>query len=208
MLEVGSYDLINDEKKLIEPVSSVIKKLRINQISKNLNILNFKSIEDYFLEINYTSPSPEFNENLINEAIIFVQESNMQILESQMRLQVSQLENQKSTIESNIYTLESKNNFLLKLIPEEENNLIKFQFYEQNLDIKNSIKSLNQKKDALELQVKLAKDQKSTTKPISELVTIEIKTNTLLIILIGTILGFIFSALIVFIRQAFLKEQN
>ena len=58
------------------------------------------------------------------------------------------------------------------------------------------------------MQVKLAKDQKSTTKPISELVTIEIKTNTLLIILIGTILGFIFSVFIAFTRQAFLKEQN
>ena len=71
ILEVGSYDLINGEKELVEPVSSLIKKLKINQISKNLNILNFKSIEDYFLEINYTSPSPEFNENLINEAIRF-----------------------------------------------------------------------------------------------------------------------------------------
>ena len=65
-----------------------------------------------------------------------------------------------------------------------------------------------QEKDALELQVKLVKDQKSTTKPIRELVTSEIKTKTLLIILIGTIFGFIFSIFIVFIRQAFLKEQN
>ena len=65
-----------------------------------------------------------------------------------------------------------------------------------------------QEKEALEMQVKLVKDQKSTTQPIRELVTSEIKTKTLLIILIGTILGFIFSVLIVFIRQAFLKEQN
>ena len=63
ILEVGSYDLINGEKKLVEPVSSLIKKLKINQISKQLNKLNFNSIEDHFLEINYTSPSPEFNEN-------------------------------------------------------------------------------------------------------------------------------------------------
>ena len=58
------------------------------------------------------------------------------------------------------------------------------------------------------MQVKLVKDQKSTTQPIRELVTSEIKPKHLLIILIGTILGFIFSVLIVFIRQAFLKEQN
>ena len=160
------------------------------------------------MEINYTSLSPEFNENLINEAIIFAQESHMQILESHTQIQVRQLANQKSTIENNLYTLESKNNFLLQLIPEEENNFIKFQFYEKNLDIQNSIINLNQEKDALELQVKLVKDKKSTTQPLREIVTSKIKTNTLLIILIGTILGFIFSVFIVFIRQAFLKEQN
>ena len=58
------------------------------------------------------------------------------------------------------------------------------------------------------MQIKLAKNQTNSTQPIRELVTNEIKTKTLLIILIGTILGFIFSVLIVFIRQAFLEEQN
>ena len=67
---------------------------------------------------------------------------------------------------------------------------------------------LQQEKDTLELQVKLVRDQKSTTQPIRELVTSEIKTKALLTILISTILGFIFSVFIVFIRQAFLKEQN
>ena len=67
---------------------------------------------------------------------------------------------------------------------------------------------LQQEKDALELQVKLVNDQKNMTRPIRELITSEIKTNTLLIILIGTILGFIFSVFIVFIRQLFTKEQN
>ena len=67
---------------------------------------------------------------------------------------------------------------------------------------------LSQEKEALEMQIKLVNDQTNSTKPIRELITSEIKTNTLLIILIGTILGFIFSVLIVFIRQAFLKEQN
>ena len=65
-----------------------------------------------------------------------------------------------------------------------------------------------QEKEALEMQIKLVKDQKSTTQPIRELETNEIKPKQLLTILIGTILGFIFSVFIVFIRQAFLKEQN
>ena len=33
IIEVGSYDLLDDDEKLIEPVSSLIKKLNINQIS-------------------------------------------------------------------------------------------------------------------------------------------------------------------------------
>ena len=82
ILEVGSYDLSNGEKKLVEPVSSLIKKLKINQISQQLDELNYKSIEDHFLEINYTSPSPDFNETIINEAIIFTQESNVEILDN------------------------------------------------------------------------------------------------------------------------------
>ncbi len=67
---------------------------------------------------------------------------------------------------------------------------------------------LQQEKDSLELQIKLVKDQKSTTQQIRELVSSEIKPKQLLTILIGTILGFILSVFIVFIRQAFLKEQN
>ena len=67
---------------------------------------------------------------------------------------------------------------------------------------------LNQEKDTLEMQVKLAKDQTNSTQPIRELVTSEIQPKLLFTILVGTILGFIFSVFIVFIRQAFLKEQN
>ena len=241
-LEVGSYDLLSGEKKIIEPVSSLIKKLKINQISKQLDELNYKSIEDQFLEINYVSPSPEFNEKLINETIRFIEENHVETLDkivnsfsekivaidNQLEKQKIKVINLKRSIENKIYTLESKNKFLLKLIPEEENNLFLWQFYEQTLDIQNAIQDLKQEKDSLELQgtevyikadskqekdslelqIKLVKDQKSTTQPIRDIVTSEIKSKQLLIILIGTILGFIFSVLIVFIRQAFLKEQN
>ncbi len=247
ILEVGSYDLINGEKKLVESVSNLIKKLKINQISKQVDELNYKSIEDQFLEINYVSPSPEFNEKLINETIRFIEENHVETLDkivnsfsekivaidNQLEKQKIKVINLKRSIENKIYTLESKNKFLLKLIPEEENNLFLWQFYEQTLDIQNAIQdlkqekdslelqgtevyiksdskynTLQQEKDSLELQIKLVKDQKSTTQPIRDIVTSEIKPKQLLTILIGTILGFIFSVFIVFIRQAFLKEQN
>ncbi|MDC1450374.1 Wzz/FepE/Etk N-terminal domain-containing protein [Candidatus Thioglobus sp.] len=281
-LEIGSYDLINGEKKLVEPVSTSIKKLKINQISKQLVGLNFNSIEDHFLEINYTSPSLEFNENLINEAIIFVQESHVETLDSivnsfsekiatidsEVEFIKNSIKNQQEskkliainaikTIDSKIPALKSKIKFLLELIPAEEENLlllksdpsallqraassptlqqIIYSYNEQTITLKNQVQNLQQEKDTLELQVKfiaegeftseelfklqqekdtlelqvkLVKDQASSTKPIRELVTSKIKPKQLLTILIGTILGFIFSVLIVLIRQAFLKEQN
>jgi len=348
ILEVGSYNLIKGEKKIIEPVSSLIKKLKVDLVYKkqlefgNLKLngrkLNFNSIEDQLLEINYTSPSPEFNETIINEVITFSRGSHAQILvnivnsfsnkimaidaeigflknsiESQQESQKlnainaiklidaqieflknsieSQQESQKlnainalKLIDNKIPTLEAKIKYLLRLIPEEENNLlllesdsaalllrasssptlqqIIYSYNEQIINLENQIQNLQQEKDTLELQVKsiaegkfaseelfklqqekdtlelqvksiaegefaseelfklqqekdtlelqikLVKDQKSTTQPIRDIVTSEIKPKQLFTILIGTILGFMFSVLIVFIRQAFLKEQN
>jgi hypothetical protein len=92
ILEVGTYRLLDGEKKLFEPVSSLIKKLKVDLAYKkqlefgdlklNDKKLNFKSIEDQLLEINYTSPSPEFNETIINKALTFSQESHTEILDN------------------------------------------------------------------------------------------------------------------------------
>jgi len=282
ILEVGSYDLLNGEKKLVWPVSTLIKKLRINQISKQLGELNFNSIEDHFLEINYISLSPEFNENILKEAIKFAQESHTLTLEnivnsfsrkivtidSEVEYIKNSIKDQQESqkliainsmkrIDNAIPALEAKIKYLLKLIPKEENNLlllksnpsallqrasssptlqqIIYSYNEKIITLKTQIQNLQQEKNNLELQVKsiveeefeseelfklqqekdtlefqlkLVKDQKSTTQPIRELETIEIKPKQLLITLLGAIVGFIFSVLIVFIRQAFLKEQN
>jgi LPS O-antigen subunit length determinant protein (WzzB/FepE family) len=257
VLEVGSYDLINGEKKLVEPVSSLIKKLKINQISQQLDELNYKSIEDHFLQINYTSPSPELNENSIKEAIKFSQDSYMKTLDNIVNsfsdgikakeLQIdflinSTLSNKESRqlkvineineIDSKVDLDKIKINFLSKLLITQKNDLI---LEDQLMILQAKVKELEKKKESLERKIilidssdivgkevfefkqeinslekqsKLIKNSSSKTQPIRELVTSEIKTKTLLIILIGTILGFIFSVLIVFIRQAFLKEQN
>ena len=257
ILEIGSYDIVIGEKKIVEPVSSLIKKLKINQISKQLDELNYKSIEDYFLEINYTSPSPELNENLIKEAIKFSQDSYMKSLDNIVNsfsdeikakeLQIdflinSSLSNKESRhlevinainkIDSEVDLDKIKINFLSKLLITQKNDLI---LEDQLMTLQAKVKELEKKKESLERKIilidssdvvgrevfefkqeinslekqsKLIKNSSSKTQPIRELVTSEIKTKTLLIISIGTILGFIFSVLIVFIRQAFLKEQN
>ena len=285
ILEVGSYRLLDGEKKLFEPVSSLIKKLKVDLVYKkqiefgdlklNDKKLNFKSIEDQLLEINYTSPSPEFNETIINEAITFSQESHAEIitkivnsLDTELELLKNSIKNKQEVLKlsaiqsikalnNKIPSLEVKIKYLLKLIPEEENNLIMlesdnsalllratttpslqqiiYSYNEQVVILKNQIKNLQQQKEdyeltvksieegeiislrffqfqqekeVLEMQIKSINDHTNLTKPIRELETSEVKTNSLSIILIGTILGFIFSIFIVFFRQAFLKEKN
>jgi len=307
IIEVGSYDLLNGEKKLVEPIPNLIKNLKVDLIyKKQLGILNFNSIEDQLLEINYTSPSPEYNENLIKEAIKFAQESHTEILanivnfisekimavDKEIEFLKNSIENQENSqkfienqqisqkliaainmikaIDIEKTALEFKIKYLLELIPAEENNLlllnsnpsalllrasssptlqqIIYSYNEKIINMKQELQNLNQKKGTLELQVKsiengeftsteervsiakqliyeqlfklnqdkgtlelqvkLVKDQTNTTQPILEIVTIEIKPKHYLIILIGTIFGFIFSISIVMIRQAFLKKEN
>ena len=86
ILEVGSYRLLDGEEKLFEPVSSLIKKLKVNLIYKNqpefgdlkLNDkkLNFKHGAKYYLPdgrvlIPCYHPSPRnVNTKLISEKMM------------------------------------------------------------------------------------------------------------------------------------------
>jgi len=244
IIEVGSYRLLDGEKKLIEPVSSLIKKLKVNLVYKkqlefgdlklNDKKLNFKSIEDRLLEIDYTSPSPEFNETIVNEAIIFSQESHVEILakivnsfsekivtiDNEVEFIKNSIKNQqesrklnqeKEALEMQVKSIkegEFVSEELLKLIQEKDILEMQVKSITEGEFVSEELFKLNQEKDTLELQIKLVNDQTNMTQPIRELKTKEIKSKQLLTILIGTILGFIFSVFIVFIRQAFLKEQN
>ena len=267
ILEVGSYRLLDGEKKIVEPVSSLIKKLKVDLVYKkqlefgylklNDKKLNFKSIEDQLLEINYTSPSPEFNEKLINEVIIFSQESHVGILANivnsfsdkirAIELQIDFLKNSSSSnkeskklevtneiirIDTEVDLNKIKINFVSELLLTQENDLMR---KDQFMTLQAKVKELERKKgnlekkiklidssdfvakdvfelkvekNSLEKQTKLIKNSSSKPQPIREIKTTEIKTNNRVIILIGANFGFIFSIFIVFIRQAFLKEQN
>ena len=238
IIEIGSYDLNFDqnglssvEKKLIEPVWLLIQKLKVNLIyKKQLGLdsekLNFNSIENQLLEIKYTSPSSEISENAIKEAIIFVQETHTEILANI----VNSLSAKIVGIDNKISAQENKIKYLLKLIPEEENNLLLlesnptlllqrasvkptlqetiYRFKEEVITMQEEIKIEKQEKETVELQAKFINNQKNKTQPIRGLITSQIKPKQLFTILIGTIFGFIFSIFIVIVRQAFLKEQN
>jgi len=210
-IEVGSYDLINGDKGLVEPVYTLIKKLKANEISKQLNKLNLNSIEGQFLEIKFISPSPEFNENLINETIIFSQEIHAEILGDMMNSISKQIDvvSYESEFLLGIlkdYKLDLKLININELVPLAQINISRSSIEDQK-----ELFRLNQKNSDLEWQLRFLDDQRNTTQPINDIVTSEIKPKQLLNILIGASLGFIFSIFIVFImfiRRAFLIEQN
>ena len=145
ILEVGSYRLLDGDKTLVEPIPSLIKNLKVNLIYKNqlefgdlkLNDkkLNFKSIEDQLLEINYTSPSPEFNETIINEAITFSQESHAETLDKIV-----------NSFSEKIVTIDNEVEFL--------KNSIESQQESQKLTAINAIKVIDNKIPALESKIK------------------------------------------------------
>ena len=76
IIEIGSYNLLNGEKKLVEPIQKLIKQLKINLIYKKQTAIEMKFIivEEKLLKISFISPLIEFNENLLNETIIFIQD--------------------------------------------------------------------------------------------------------------------------------------
>jgi hypothetical protein len=219
ILEIGSYDLINGEEKLVEPVLRLIKKLKVNLIYKQqLELgrnLNYHSIEGRLLKISSTSPSAEMNKEILKKAIIFSQEShteillnivntsseNIKALDTEIKflknskvnsflIKINALDNEiefmKNSIvssssekivglDSEIPLLESKIKYLLKLILEEEKNLLLLQsdtpalllrastsptlqqviysYKEKILNLKTQIQNLKQEKNALELQL-------------------------------------------------------
>ena len=190
IIEVGSYDLPNGEKKLIEPVSSLIKNLKIHQISLKLNnsiytphTQSYFNIEDQLLEIKYTSPSLEFNEKILKEIIKYTQENHKKLLviiKSPLSTVINVIEAHELELRSNI-----KSNYASE-----------------------GLFRLRREKDQLNLRLKLMNNQENITQQINGLKTIEIKTNPRSTILVGAILGFLFSVFIVLIRQAFLKKKN
>ena len=76
LLEIGSYSLLNDKEKLIEPVENLIQDLNVEFFYKqksNKNILKFNSIEGQLLQINYSSPSDLFNKSFIEDTVKYIE---------------------------------------------------------------------------------------------------------------------------------------
>ncbi len=144
------------------------------------------------MEINFTSPSPEFNENLINDAIIFTQESYERILASMVNslsdeikateLQIDILKNSSSSnkefkqleitdeinkINSEIDLNKIKINFLSKLLIIQKNDLI---LEDQLMAFQANVKELEKKKESLEREIILIDSSDLVSKEAFELI--------------------------------------
>ena len=141
IIEVGSYDLNTGKKNLIEPVSDLLKELKIELFYKQQfseRQIKLDSIEDKLLQIIYNSPSPERNENLLKEVITFIQDRHEVILDKIVNsisnkknglnylaaAEKEAINNKINAIDDEIPILKSKIGFLLELIPQEKENLV------------------------------------------------------------------------------------
>ena len=110
LLEIGSYELVNGEEQLIEPIPSLVSQLKIDLIYRQRlkkNKLKLDSIEDKLLEISYISPSSEFNKNLLEKTIIFIQDRHTRILSNL-------IETQKVRATNAIKAINNKINYINK----------------------------------------------------------------------------------------------
>ena len=150
-----------------------------NKESKKLEVTNEIIRIDTEVDLN------KIKINFVSE-LLLTQENDLMRKDQFMTLQakVKELERKKGNLEKKIKLIDSSD-FVAKDVFE-----------------------LKVEKNSLEKQSKLIKNSSSKPQPIREIKTTEIKTNNRVIILIGANFGFIFSIFIVFIRQAFLKEQN
>lgn len=118
LLELGSYET-SEGKKLIEPVSSLIKELKVELIFKQKaseEAFKFKAIEDKLLQFSFTSSAILNNENLLNESLKFIQDRHTKIttkittkissdikdIDNEINFLINSLEAEKETKNSSI----------------------------------------------------------------------------------------------------------
>jgi len=196
LIAIDSIKVIDNK---IPALESKIKFLLELIPAEENNLLLLKSNPSALLQRASSSPTLQQIIYTYNEEIIT------------LKNQVQNLQQEKDTLEKQVKSIaegEFVSEELFKLSQEKEALEMQVKSIAEGEFASEELFKLQQEKDTLELQIKLVKDQKSTTQPIRELRTSEIKPKQLLIILIGAIVGFILSVFIVFIRQAFLKEQN
>jgi len=109
----GTYNDININEKNIETVKDLIRNVRVDLIFKQqlteVNKLEFGSIEDQLLEINYSAPIDEFNENLIKETVIYIETKHSDILNRINNLNKQQILSEIENINNSLNYLNNSN---------------------------------------------------------------------------------------------------
>jgi len=206
VLLIGNYDS--------QPIQDII--VLENQINGIIALQSFNSsdekaeeyeliIENYvdkFLSIQLTSPSLEFNNIQLIEIIDYIENDSKKIIEHQLQQDESQL----TLLRNNISSSRAELDRLLSLenLPNSDSRLDVFTS-ELRLD-------LNTYKFEEETLANKLNEPKlyEYTKLFHEIETTQVDaTNKVTTILLGSLLGLIFSVLIVLIRQVFINlEKN
>jgi len=143
----GTYNDININEKNIETVKDLIRNVRVDLIFKQqlteVNKLEFGSIEDQLLEINYSAPIDEFNENLIKETVIYIETKHSDILNRINNLNKQQILSEIENINNSLNYLNNSNKQQILSEIENINNSLNYLNNSNKQQILSEIENIN-----------------------------------------------------------------
>ena len=148
LIEIGSYNSINGEEELIEPVSDLIRNLKVELLYKQKsNVqdeLKFNSIEEELLQIKYSAPSEKFNKSFLEDTVAYIENRHSNLLakinnsnKTDIIIQISDVNNEINFIKKSLAN--KKNSDKTKIIS---------QISDVNTEINFIKKSLANKKNS------------------------------------------------------------
>jgi capsular polysaccharide biosynthesis protein len=219
-LEIGYFDLGNGDRELIESSSDLVSELNILLLKNPNNIFSQKvSINDFENQIIYletTSSLLKKNENLLTEMIKYVHERH-DILKTSIDVKKRrEITREIEDIKAEITHFQSKlsdqtqsqyMNIIKNLDKETEASEL-IDLFSRNSAYTDRVFVLNQKLAVLIENLEMLNSKiYSKTHLIGNIETKTIKPKIELIIVLGLIIGFIFSIFLVFIRN-FVKSYK
>jgi len=148
LIEIGSYNSINGEEELIEPVSDLIRNLKVELLYKQKsNVqdeLKFNSIEEELLQIKYSAPSEKFNKSFLEDTVAYIENRHSNLLakinnsnKTDIIIQISDVNNEINFIKKSLAN--KKNSDKKELIRKIEILNIKIPTFENKIKLLNQI---------------------------------------------------------------------
>ena len=218
ILEIGYVELNNGDRELIESPSDLISDLNIlllknpnNRFSQKVSI---SLIDKKVINLETTSSSGEQNENILNEMIIFIEgrHSRLKKLRVKKNKNKTAFDIETTKAEINHITAKLSSNYqskyfdIISNLEKQDQAIENLNVLAKNSEYADQLFSLNQKlKISIQNLENLDSVFYSKTQRIGNIETKTIKPETLLIISLGLIFGFITSIFLALINN-FIKN--